>query len=126
MEGNWRMLNKTDTVKECWTVKSDSLLEGKTFLLQGNDTTIFETIRLVARNEGIFFIPTVMDQNEGQAISFRFIGDSAGVFIFENVKHDYPQRVIYKPLAENKMYAAVEGVDSGEFQRLEFYYIKED
>ena len=86
-----------------------------------NDTVFSESISLELRENELFYIPTVGDQNNAQPINFKFISIENNEIIFENKEHDFPQRIIYKNPESDSLYARVEGNDNGKFRKEEFF-----
>jgi hypothetical protein len=39
--------------------------------------------------------------------------DSENNFVFENPKHDYPQKIVYKKATENSLVATISGMQQG-------------
>ena len=99
--GKWEMPRPQGGFRvETWKVKSKNEFSGMDFKVIGLDTTFMENIQLVKDQEGIWYIPTVPDQNQGQAVKFKLTQVESKSFFFENPEHDFPQRIIYhfKPL----------------------------
>jgi hypothetical protein len=53
------------TMLEVWEISNDTLYSGKSFSIEGPDTTLSETVQLIQRHDGIYYIPTVSNQNGG-------------------------------------------------------------
>ncbi|MBK9423718.1 MAG: hypothetical protein IPN54_06270 [Bacteroidetes bacterium] len=64
--------------------------------------------------DGIYYIPTVTNQNDGVPIPFKLITSEAGVFVFENPTHDFPTKITYKTDQKNKLSASISGKINGE------------
>ena len=89
-------------------------------MIVNHDTIFSEKISLENRAGGLFYIPTVNNQNNGQAVSFKLISNTNGEYVFENKEHDFPQRIIYKNPANDSLYARIEGTSKGKFHKEEF------
>jgi hypothetical protein len=123
--GTWKNASSEGTLYEIWNKSSDSVYSGHGFMIVNNDTVFSERISLQQQGSHLYYIPTVKNQNEGKAVSFKLISDVRGEFIFENKEHDFPQRIIYKFLSPDSLYARVEGTDKGTFRKEEFYLRKD-
>ena len=125
MLGKWQMEIPEGTVTEEWQRPSDTQWQGMSYLITPNgDTPFRESIRLMYSKDTLYYLPTVSGQNSGQEVSFieRSISDS--IIVFENLRHDFPQRISYKRLSDTSIVAAVEGTQNGQPRKEEFAYVK--
>ena len=59
----------------------------------------------------------------GQAeAAFKLVRAGATEAVFENLQHDFPQRIIYTLKEEGRLTAAIEGTKNGKTRRVEFNY----
>jgi hypothetical protein len=122
IEGTWEMRFDGSAVYEEWQRVNDTLYIGKSYEVSESDTFITETIKLVSNNQGIFYIPTVNDQNEGDPVPFKLTSGEGGRFVFENPNHDFPTQIIYDFKSNNNLNASVSGIIRGELRSLDFEY----
>lgn len=120
--GTWKMETKKGPIFEQWEKISNTHLAGKSYRLTENDTVMLETIQLVKRADGIFYIPVVENQNDRQPVPFRLVTGTADRFVFENQEHDFPQRIIYTIVTPDSVVARIEGISKGQPASSEFYY----
>ncbi len=131
---NWMLgLWKTDAgetiIFEEWTQISDSVFEGNGYKYPRADEaqkSSLESVQLISRSGDVFYVPTVIGQNQGQPVYFRFTGKSNNEYTFENNEHDFPQQIIYIPVSDSKLKARVEGNRNGQIAKLEFEYFRVD
>ena len=96
MIGTWEMKTSGGSIYEVWKTESDSSFLAKNFKIGADqDTMVFETIRLVQRNNNVYYIPTVSNQNNQQPVEFTITSARKNEFIAENKAHDFPQRIGY-------------------------------
>jgi hypothetical protein len=57
-------------------------------------------------------------------VAFKLNSSNAKEVVFENPKHDFPQKITYKLNADGTVTALVEGAMNGQPRRLEFHYTK--
>lgn len=105
---------------ENWTKASDLEFIGKSYILKGNDTTVFENIQLIQKQGSLFYIPTVKDQNNNLPVSFSSKSISDNEFIFENQKHDFPQIISYKKITQDSLVAEISGTVNGQKRKQTF------
>lgn len=93
LQGTWR--SQVDNSFEVWKVVNDTLMAGYCFTTHNNDTTIIETIEIVAHQDSIFYIPTVKSQNNGLPIPFYMHKNTDTSFESINPLHDFPVGIRY-------------------------------
>jgi hypothetical protein len=94
--GEWTTSPKRVVVHEYWHRVSDATFEGESTTKSVTDGEVvnYETLRLVAMSDGVFYIAKVTHNN--LPVPFRLTRCSEGIAVFENPAHDAPQRLIYK------------------------------
>ena len=68
-------------------------------------------------NASLVFLPK---PGGGARVSFPLKDSFGGKATFENLKHDFPQRVIYERKGKALMWASIEGMQNGKAERQEF------
>ena len=100
--GEWIKTDSLGTLKEIWTNQDDSTFVGQSYYIQNEkDTLHFESIELIQDQEHLIYTTTIKGENNGTAIPFQMTKDGDSLLIFENPKHDYPQKMEYR-LQKNK------------------------
>jgi hypothetical protein len=77
----------------------------------------FEFLRVVERNGGLVY---VAQPNGGKPTEFVLTELSDTLAVFENPRHDFPQRIVYELSAEVLLSASVGFAKGGNPQRFEF------
>jgi Domain of unknown function (DUF6265) len=97
LEGDWEMpRRKGGVLVETWKFKDAKTMLGGSMSIVGKDTTVQESVRLFYKDKQFWYESTVPDQNDGKPIAFKMVRAEAGKFVFENPKHDFPQRIVYR------------------------------
>ena len=97
LTGTWEMKRSAGGSRlEIWTQINNDSLVGKGIRIEGPDTFLLENIELITKNDGVWYRAIVPDQNNSQPIEFKLVKSEGTVFTFENEKHDFPQRIIYR------------------------------
>lgn len=112
--GTWQCTSAEGISYETWAKASEQEYVGKSYMLAEKDTVVFENIRLVQEQDGLFYIPAVTDQNKGLPIRFAGTTFSANVFVFENPEHDFPQRISYTKIGADSLVAEISGKKDGQ------------
>ena len=102
---------------ESWVKQNDSALIGKSYMLKGKDTVVFESVRLVQEQTNLFYIPTVKNQNNGLPVRFALKTISKEKMIFENPTHDFPQVISYAKTGADSLVAEISGMVKGKEQK---------
>lgn len=125
LTGTWKINTGKGTMLEQWHVQNDSTLSGKSaFIKNGTDTIPQETVELTYRNGNWYYIPTVSDQNNGEAVKFKIIFFRGTEFICENPAHDFPQRIAYRRI-KNQLFASIEGKKNGKYGKQNYDFTAE-
>lgn len=114
--GTWENKTPRGSIYETWDKIGISEYAGMSYILKESDTVIFESIRLLEKSEGIFYIPRVEDQNEGLPIRFSLKSMTNKQFTFENLNHDFPQIISYTLIEKDSLVAEVSGVVNGQMR----------
>ena len=124
LQGTWMMHVKPGVVLfECWQKENDTLLHGKSYVLRGIEMKAQENVSLIYNREGVFYIPVVENQNNGQAVSFKLTSSAANEFVFENPQHDFPKRIVYTIVSEDVLNAVVDD-GAGTSKKINYHYQK--
>src|SRR6187402_1316220 len=122
---NW-LLGKWDTktaggdLSESWKQLNDSTFQGESFFIKGKDTLHFESIILQQKGEQLFYNATVKGQNENKAVAFRLTSKTEKQLVFENPKHDYPQKITYTLISKDSLLASISGMQLGKLSSEKF------
>ena len=111
--GEWQNTSSEGILTETWEKLNDSTYAGKSFFFIGNDTVSSETIRIEQHGKSLLYIPTVKDQNNEQPISFALISSTTQQMVFENPKHDFPQKISYTQTNKTSLIAEISGMVNG-------------
>ena len=96
-------------IYEHWTKVSDTELAAENYIIDDGNKTVVETIRLLQSDEGILYIPTVQNQNEGAPVRFALKFISGSKMIFTNSEHDFPKQISYEQLTDDSLVAELSG-----------------
>jgi hypothetical protein len=121
MLGKWQSSTEEGILYEEWEKVNDSTYSGHAYAITPEgDTTFSETAEITKINGAITYSVTV---NEESTTDFALV-DNQDIAVFENVDHDFPQRIIYQKLAKDSLFARIEGTVDGEDQFEEYRYVK--
>ncbi|MDJ1506615.1 DUF6265 family protein [Xanthocytophaga agilis] len=118
--GTWENKTSKGSIYETWSKITDNELLGKSYIVKGKDTIVFENVRLVQQQDELFYSPTVKDQNNGLPVRFAAKIISATQLVFENAHHDFPQIISYIKISTDSLVAEISGVSNGKERKQTF------
>ena len=107
---------------EIWTQENDSTLSGTSYRVTAIDTLMLEKMTIEQRRQAVIF-SAIVEGNQG-AVPFKMIQYSGEEITFENLAHDFPQRIWYTKRGADTLWARIEGIEHGETKRGEYIFIK--
>ena len=99
---------------------SGGSLIGMSRTVREGKTSGFEYMRIEARSDGVYFISRPSDNKEETA--FKLKRFNIGNAVFENLDHDFPQRIIYRSDKPDTLNARIEGTRNGKTSGVDFPY----
>jgi hypothetical protein len=123
MEGEWMDSTSDGKMVEIWNRINDSTFVGSSIYMAGIDTIFYEEISLRMKNEKIFYVPSIQNQNNGEAVYFAFTGALKGEFTFENQEHDFPKKIVYTNPHKDSLVAFIEGPTASGYKK-EFFRMR--
>lgn len=125
LKGSWIMQRGKAAITEVWMNTADTIMLGSSSVVNDQgDTMMTEKIILLEQNDTLWYIPTVGNQNDGRAVRFGELSFSDTMVSFQNLQHDYPQRIIYRKISDTEIEARIEGMDQGKSASDVFHYKK--
>jgi len=118
--GTWENKTKKGSIYETWSKTNDNEFSGKSYIIKDKDTIVFENIRLVQEQDGLFYIPIVKSQNDALPIRFAVKLISKTQLVFENLQHDFPQIISYTKIATDSLVAEISGTKNGKERKQTF------
>jgi hypothetical protein len=119
LQGCWAMVNQERAVEEQWMAPRGKTMIGTSRTVQGANLVSYEFMMIRQDGDQIAF--EVRPSGRAPVIfNASTITDSS--VVFENAKHDFPQKIGYRRDGDNAMYAWIEGKRDGETRRAEFPY----
>ena len=122
MTGCWELNvpQRQMTIAEHWMRPAGGTLIGMSRTVRGGKTTGFEYIRVETTASGIDYVAKPSSNKD--ETRFKLVKSSATEAVFENLAHDFPQRISYRLKAGGQLVAAIEGTKNGKTRRMEFNY----
>jgi hypothetical protein len=111
--GKWESKVDEGVLSENWKRLNDSTFQAESFFIKEKDTLHFESITLQQKGEELFYKATVKGQNNDKPVAFNLTSATDKKLVFENPKHDYPQKITYSLINKDSLVAEISGVQLG-------------
>lgn len=95
MSGCWKTApDVVPEFRECYTAPKAGMMQGSTQTIKDGKTTSFEFSLVLDADGKVVYRP--FPSGKQAAVDFTLTKQSANEAIFENLTHDFPQRIIYR------------------------------
>jgi hypothetical protein len=111
--GNWENKSPDGNLFESWKKVNDSLFIGESYFIKGKDTLHFEKIQMKQKGEILYYIATVKGQNNDKPVTFIHNDTIEKQLVFENPKHDFPQKIMYSRITKDSIAIQISGIQQG-------------
>jgi len=124
LAGKWEDNSQSNKFIEEWHIDDDRHMTGKGYVMSAKDTVFIEYLSIREVNGVLTYFAQVSDHNDGQVVPFGLKENKDFKMTFENLNHDFPQRIIYELNTDTTLYVYIEGVENGNFRRRKLSFLK--
>ena len=117
--GCWERSAGPRLIEEQWMRPRAGLMLGVSRTVAGDSLREYEQVALFERGGRLVYAATPSRQTPAE---FESIAVSDSAVTFENLAHDFPQRVIYRRRGADSLFARVEGMRGGQLRGSDFAY----
>lgn len=117
--GCWARSAGTRLIEEQWMAPRAGLMLGMSRTVAGDTLREYEQVALFERDGRLVYAATPARQTPAE---FTSIAVSDTAVTFENLAHDFPQRVIYRRRGADSLLARVEGMRGGQLRGADYPY----
>jgi uncharacterized protein DUF6265 len=121
LAGCWELSAGGRVVEEQWTRPRGGLMLGVGRTVRGDSLVEYEQVRIFERGGRLVYGANPSGQTPAEFESTQ-LSDSA--VTFENLGHDFPQRVMYGRPSADSLVGRVEGMSRGKLRGVEFPYAR--
>ena len=111
MAGCWELNENGRITTERWAKPTENLMLGTSQTVKGGKSVAFEFLRVVNNGHGLYYIARPSSAKD--ETPFMLLSINPNEVIFENPKHDFPQRIIYRLGEKDSLSARIEGTQNG-------------
>jgi Domain of unknown function (DUF6265) len=119
LQGCWERASTRGTVEEQWMAPRGGCMIGVGRTVRGDSLFEYEMVVVRRRGEHLEYEAHPSGQPSAVFLS-RTLTDST--VVFENLEHDFPQRVGYQRAGRDSVLAWIEGIVDGKARRVDFPY----
>lgn len=123
LTGRWENTQEDLKTVEIWERKPAGF-QVRGFMLEGSDTLFAENIIVAQKGREIFYTVTIAEENNGQPVAFKLTENTGNKAVFENPKHDFPQKISYQQTSPDSVLVLVSGLVKNIPQQQEYYLKK--
>lgn len=106
LSGAWVLDTPRSRTEETWSPAASNAILGMSRTLRGDRMVAFEFLRIVQRDDGIYYVAQPGGRPATDFKLTRFDGSTA---VFENPQHDFPKRILYTRNADGSLTARIDG-----------------
>lgn len=118
LAGCWTQPGREPGSVEQWMAPAGGVMLGMARTLKDGRVVSFEFMQLRAGADGRL---RYIAQPQGRPpTEFPLLRQSSAELVFENPAHDFPQRVIYRQVAPDRLQARIEGEMNGQARGIDF------
>jgi hypothetical protein len=117
LAGCWELRTPNRVTREMWMAPLGDLMLGASRTTAGARTREFEQLRLQVDGDRLVYTSLPSGQREA---SFASITLTDTLLVFENLAHDFPQRIGYQRRGTDSLLAYIEGPGPNGIRRVPF------
>lgn len=118
LAGCWELRRGARTTLEMWMPPDGGMMLGASRTVVGGTVREYELLRLTAREGRLTY--TAMPSGQ-RTTDFTTPAAPADPLVFENLAHDFPQRIVYRRAGADSLIARIEGPgDGGAIRGIDF------
>lgn len=120
LEGSWTSQAEGNTILENWKKSNDSTWTGQCLFCKNGKVLFTEKMIISKRNNLLQFSSESEFHNEKRTVQFIAKNSTNDKLVFQNLKHDFPQQIIYKRIHKDSIFAYITGKVNGKPKRVNF------
>lgn len=115
--GCWQGQMGGGKTQEQWMKPEGNSMLGMSRTVVNDKTPFFEFLQIKRDGEDLVYIARPQGT---EPTRFKLVKLNDSTAVFENLQHDFPQRIAYQRQIDGSLIAAIEGEEKGKPKRVEF------
>lgn len=117
--GCWERARPNGRMVEGWSAPVDGIMAGMSTSIRDTTRRVLERLRLFYRGDTLIYeaSPARQPMNE-----FKSTLISAQEIVFEDPEHDFPQKITYRRIGADSLFARVEGDRDGRQRPIDYAF----
>lgn len=107
-------------ITEQWMKPAGGTIHGMSRTVADGRTTDWEYLRIAPQGQGLAYIAKPKANAEETAFALKSV--NAAEAVFENLQHDFPQRIMYRRQGSDSLTARIEGMRNGQVNGKDFVF----
>lgn len=119
--GCWERARPYGRMVESWSAPVDGVMAGMSTSIRDTTRRVLERLRLFYRGDTLIYEASPARQPMNEFKSTRI---SAQELVFEDSEHDFPQKITYRRIGADSLWARVEGDRNGRLQPIDYAFTR--
>lgn len=115
--GCWQGKMGSGVTQEQWMRPEGDSMLGMSRTVVNGKTPFFEFLQIKRDGEDLVYIARPQGK---EPTPFKLVKLNESAAVFENLQHDFPQRIAYQRQVDGSLIATLEGEDKGKSKRVDF------
>lgn len=121
LAGCWEQEKGERGSLEMWMPAAADAMLGTSRTVRNGKTVAHEFMQIRVQSNALVFIALPSNQREA---TFTAVRNLEREIVFENLQHDFPQRIIYRRTGADALSARVEGMREGKLRGIDYSFKK--
>ena len=115
--GDWTGTRRTSAIEERWSPALGGAMLGTSRTVRRGKMIMFEFLRIVEHDGGLVYVAQPRGNPKTEFVLTKIDGKSA---VFQNTRHDFPQRIIYTLSPEGDLTTGIGFTNGGTPRKFEY------
>ena len=115
--GCWERARPNGRIVESWTAPANGVIAGISTSIRDTTRRVTERLRLFYRGDTLIYEASPARQPMNEFKSTKIAADE---LVFEDPEHDFPQKIIYRKVGADSLFAHVEGDRAGRMPPIDY------
>src|SRR5690349_18050491 len=115
--GCWQGKMGSGTTQEQWMKPEGDSMLGMSRTVVNGKTPYFEFLQIKRDGDDLVYVARLQGK---EPTPFKLVKLNESAAVFENLQHDFPQRIAYQRQIDGSLIATIEGDDKGKPKRVDF------